>query len=113
MYYFYCFYQVPNDLEYLYNPETGISRYVVIEAETAFHANALANDKGITWNPLTGIGDRWYSVSKKDEQDEACALGFKIDLLTDIDPEVPITKVIDGPEGFVHYLDKTFIGFWF
>lgn len=112
-YFFYTFYQAPNDLEFLYDPENGISRYVVIEAETAFHANALANDKGLTWNHLTGIGERWYSVSKKDEHDLPSAIGFEVDLLSDFDPEVPISKVIDGPEGYVHFLDKTFVGFWF
>src|SRR5690606_33015999 len=109
---FYCFYQVPLYGEPVYDQDKGISRFVVIEGESAFHANALANDKGLDWEPLTGQGEMWYSVSKKDGHNEPAAMGFEIDLLSEFDPELTIEKVIDGYEGFVHYLDKQIVGFW-
>lgn len=108
---FYTFYQVHSNLRH--NPDKGISRFVIFEAETAFHANAQANKNGMTWDHLTGVGNRWYSVSNKDAQDEPSALGFEIDLLSDFDPELPTSKLVNGPEGYVHYLDGDVVGFWY
>lgn len=110
---YFCFYQTLPDSELVYNEEKGISRYVIFEAESAFHANSRAEENDFKWDALTGVGDQWYSVSNKDEQEEPRALGFEIDLLADLDPEVPITKLMDGAEGFVHFLDKQIVGFWY
>lgn len=110
---YFCFYQVLPDPQLVYNEEKGISRFVIFEAESAFHANARATENKMKWDDLTGYGDQWYSVSKKDEQDEPRALGLEIDLLADLDPELPVTKLMGGAEGFVHFLDKQIIGFWY
>lgn len=108
---FYTFYQIHENLKH--KPSKGISRFVVFEAETAFHANALANKNGMRWDTSTGIGDRWYSVSKKDAHEEPSVFGFEVDLLSDFDLELPFSKEMNGPEGYTHYLDGEIVGFWY
>jgi len=107
---YYTFYQIA---PYRFKESKGISRFVVVEAETTFDVNYRAKRLGIIWDPLTGCGESWYSMSKKDAHHEPTVFGFDVDLWSDFDQELPFEKEMMGPEGFVHFLDKEIVGFWY
>lgn len=106
---FYPLYQIGSPL--FFSESKGISRFVVIEGESAFYANHKAARLGMHTG-VDGIGDSWYSVSTKDGHETPSILGFEIDLYASFDTTLPTTKLMDGPEGYVHFIGGEVIEFW-
>lgn len=85
---------------------TGISHYVVIEADSSDEANTRAESVGIYFDyeyeqDCECCGMRWYPASSYDGEDVPSVYG------TPIVDFVPTIRWMAGPEGYVHYKDGT------
>ena len=118
---FYTYNQNNSGGSFDYNPDKGISHYVIIEANSIDEANCIAENIGIYFNGVDDgsdcdcCGDRWHPYPSSHDE-PTC---FEHNVLTNTFEDVKntkaysfITKWIDGFEGFIHYKDGSVIGFW-
>jgi len=106
-----------------FNAEKGISRAVLIQADSAEEANFKAEAIGIYFNgcddelDCSCCGDRWSKVNDHyDANDEPMVYGDKVEADSKFEKGTGFNiKWMDGrgPEGYMHFKDGTFKGFWY
>jgi hypothetical protein len=108
---FYDYSQNNSGGSFVYEPERGISHWVIVEADSASEANARAERIGLYFDgegDCRCCGDRWYEQSSYETGDETpSAYGAPV---TDGMPG--LMRWIDGYEGFIHYADGRVEGIW-
>lgn len=96
--------------QFVYDPDLGLSHFVIIEADNEEHANALAEIKGIYFDgcdkdlDCSCCGDRWYKAWHNDGKPEPMIYDQPVLKAT-------LIKWIDGYEVFVHYANGVVEGF--
>jgi hypothetical protein len=109
---FYTFNQNNSGGSFDYTPRSGISHYVIVEADSTSDAVDRAENIGLYFNGVSNnmdcgcCGDRWYEPW--DENDEPMVYDQSV---SDGHAGRGI-KWIKGFEGFVHYKDGRVEGFW-
>lgn len=111
---FYTFNQNNTGGNFVYDYDSGLSRFVIIEADTRPDAIEKALEIGIyfdgTYNDgpdCPCCGDRWYRPWDEDTEPmiyNRPASEFDAD-------DRPFGRWIDGYEGFIHYKDGRKVGF--
>lgn len=89
-----------------YDPNRGISNYVIVEAENADAADERAREIGLYFDgagDCSCCGNRWYE--SYGEGDEAPSIYGD-----PVDDHDPLMKWIDGYEAFVHHADGVVTG---
>ena len=85
--------------------QEGICEYVIIEAQTAKHANDRARSIGLYFDGVEAdidcpcCGDRWYEVDDSDGTDEPTIFGIPVE-------QMNVSIFMEAC--FVHYADGTF-----
>lgn len=112
---FYHFSQNNSGGSFDFDAERGISHHVIVEGNSVEEVNARAESIGLYFDgqgDCPCCGNRWSE----------CWSGERLDLVPKVyDKQVykdaPYTdkvfsKFINGPEGFIHYLDGRIEPFW-
>lgn len=115
---FYHYSQNNSGGSFAHDPAAGISHFVIIQAFSAAHANERAESIGLYFDgdgDCPCCGERWSEQSVG--WDEGYAVPSIYGTVVNLDGPMDrgdgfSIKWIDGPEGYVHYLDGTVRGFW-
>lgn len=108
---FYSFTQNNSGGSFEYDDKAGIAEYVIVEAVSADHASARAQDIGLYFDGCQDgrdcpcCGDRWYE-SFNQSYDVPSIYGKPVS-----DDEVGNRWREDGPSVYVHYLDGRIVGY--
>lgn len=95
-----------------YDPKTGISKEVYVEAGNAQEADNRAERLGIYFDgdgDCSCCGDRWSSAGSHDKTAEVPGPDAKF-VIDESSPYPPLPKWIVGYETFVHPLNRSFYG---
>jgi hypothetical protein len=111
---FYTFNQNNSGGSFDFNAASGISHYVIVEADSVDEANSLARGIGLYFNGADSewgpdcpcCGDRWSEAWREEGTDEPEVYGKSALEYSDK------WKWMDGPEGFIHYKDGTIKSFF-
>lgn len=103
---FYCFVQNNSGGWFDFDPDRGISRYVIVEAQSADHANQRAEAAGLYFDGCSGgsdcdcCGDRWSRACESDGTESPLVYGE------------PVTESSqDIADTYVHFLGGRFAQF--
>ena len=102
---FYHFNQNNSGGSFLFDENQGITHHVVIEADNASDANAIAEGIGIYFDgygDCSCCGNRWYPVDDHNEEDFPHVYGGEIKKVLNVSP---YRWMDDGKEVCVHYKD--------
>ena len=103
---FYCFSQNNSGGWFDFDPDRGISEYVIVEAQSADHANQRAEAAGLYFdgcsagNDCDCCGDRWSLACESEGTESPLAYG---------EPVVESTE--DIADTYVHFLDGRVVQF--
>jgi hypothetical protein len=118
---FYTYDQNNSGGSFNFNAESGVSHYVIIEADSDEQANDRAESIGLYFNGVEDgldcecCGSRWYSPQEATSIPSNYGEPINLDKsFTEAHAAVRYSKkwMKDKPEGFVHYLDGRIIPFW-
>ncbi len=117
---FYTFNQNNSGGSFHYDPNVGISHFVVIEADNAVEANARAESIGLYfdgWGDCSCCGDRWYSVEDGEYGDGTETPQYSDREIIPGDSYEKGNpdgwgKWINGDEAFIHYANGDILGAW-
>lgn len=117
---FYCFNQNNSGGSFTFDPESGISHYVIIEADDREEAVYRAGRIGLYFNGIDSgydcscCGDRWSEPwdEKGSNVPRIYNDGEEIEPYSQFQKKSWYTKWMDGPEGYIHYKDGSFKPFW-
>lgn len=115
---FYTFNQNNSGGSFQVDEFMGISNYVIVEATSVDHANEIAESIGLYFEGCySGMdcpccGDRWYPVASYDEDQVPSIYGNEVRPGEAMPNRQFSIKWVDGPEGYIHYLDGRILAFW-
>jgi hypothetical protein len=100
----------------------GISNLVIIEADSPEEANDKAQRIGLYFDGCDSgtdcdcCGDRWYRTDTREGKESPEVYGKSVapgdPFSKDNNHPWSTKRIKDGPEGFIHYKDGSFKGFW-
>jgi hypothetical protein len=111
---FYEFRQNNTGGNFVIDDTRGIGVWVIVEADSVADAAYRAERVGLYWDGCdTGqdcscCGDRWYLPRQDDGKEVPSTYGRPIQWALREEPESGYPEMhynLDGPDGFVHYLD--------
>lgn len=116
-YKFYTYRQNNSGGNFDHKPSQGISVFVIIQATDLRDADTRAQRAGLYFNGVDNdqdcscCGDRWYGAAGYDQHDVPMVYS------TEVWPGMPLSdpdvgKWVDGPEGYIHYVDGRIEPFW-
>lgn len=102
---------------FTFEPDKGISHFVIIEANSADEADRLAEEKGLYFNgcregrDCSCCGDRWSQQYSDDGgTDEPTIYDSPVDKVVAtnnmsgaLDDMTKVYAWVDGPQGYIHY----------
>jgi len=113
---FYHYSQNNSGGSFVFRPKDGISHHVIIEANTERQANSLAEGIGLYFDgegDCNCCGNRWSEFyGEADAIPQVYGEAVVPNSLWVKSPKTFNIKWIDGPEGYIHYLDGRIEPFW-
>lgn len=115
---FYLYSQNNSGGSFIHDPAAGISHYVIVQAFSAAEADTRAESIGLYFDgdgDCPCCGDRWSEQNygwNSEGDAEPSIYGRVVNLDGPMENTDGLSiKWIDGPEGYVHYLNGTVRGF--
>lgn len=114
---FYTFRQNNSGGSFVFDPVSGISTTVIVEADDLEEAVYRAQRIGLYFNGVDDgsdcgcCGDRWYEPFYDDGSVEPEVYGRVVHKDEPFNEQGLNIRWVDGPQGYIHYKDNSFVPF--
>jgi hypothetical protein len=110
---FYTFNQNNSGGSFDFDPQAGVSHFVIVEADSDLDALSRAEDIGLYFDGIEKgydcecCGDRWYQPYEADQTPQVYGRVVQDGVISPSEEGGRWTdmKWMKGPEGFIHYKD--------